>query len=86
MKKIVGIIRPFGITQPIFVYEEGVQIEEVTTTLDDFNNTIFALVDKYDITEVDLAGAKQFNSKIKQELGQEELTRYTDHKININLI
>ena len=38
--KIVGIIKPFDMMQKIYVFNEGDNIETVSTTLEDFNNII----------------------------------------------
>ena len=84
--KIVGIIKPFDLTQRIYVFNEGDNIETVSTTLEDFNNVIFSLCNKYNITNIDLAGAKKFNNQIKENLIKENITKYNINNLSINII
>ena len=43
-KKIVSIIRPFSLIQEIHIYDNGMEVDEINTSLTDFNNTIFNIV------------------------------------------
>lgn len=87
MRKIIGVLQPFTMQQTFYVYEDGNKLEVVT--IEDVNQietTIFNLADKYDITQIDLSGAKFFTQRIKQNLILEEITRYAEHKLNIKCI
>ena len=84
--KIIGIIKPFDMMQKIYVFNEGDNIETVSTTLEDFNNIIFSLCNKYNITNIDLAGAKKFNNQIKENLIKENISKYKINQLNINII
>ena len=43
-KKIVSIIRPFSLIQEIHIYDNGMEVDEINTSLTDFNNTIFNII------------------------------------------
>lgn len=80
MKKIIASIRPFDMQQYLYVFEDGEKIDEATVSLSDVENTVLDFINKYQITDVDIAGPKQFNQKIGQGL----ITKYS--AININFI
>ena len=66
--------------QHLYVFEDGEKIDEATVSLSDVENTVLDFINKYQITDVDIAGPKQFNQKIGQGL----ITKYS--AININFI
>ena len=80
MKKIIAPIRPFDMQQHLYVFEDGEKIDEATVSLSDVENTVLDFINKYQITDVDIAGPKQFNQKIGQGL----ITKYS--AININFV
>lgn len=80
MKKIIASIKPFDMQQRLYVFEDGEKIDEATVSLSDVENTVLDFINKYQITDVDIAGPKQFNQKIGQGL----ITKYS--AININFI
>ena len=80
MKKIIASIKPFDMQQYLYVFEDGEKIDEATVSLSDVENTVLDFINKYQITDVDIAGPKQFNQKIGQEL----ITKYS--MVNINFV
>lgn len=78
MKKIIASIRPFDMQQYLYVFEDGEKIDEATVSLSDVENTVLDFINKYQITDVDIAGPKQFNQKIGQGL----ITKYSMANIN----
>jgi hypothetical protein len=86
MRKIVGLIKPFDLKQNLYVYEDGNKIESASPQLDNINNTIFALADKYNIVQVDLVGPKQYIRGLTKKLQEAEMAKYNENKININII
>lgn len=86
MKKIVCILRPFDTKQQIYVYENGNKIDTLSIFIDDFNETIFALSSKYNINQVDLTGPKQFARGLTSLFEKEEIKKYNQNKIHINII
>jgi hypothetical protein len=86
MRKIVGLVRPFDMKQNFYVYEDGNKIDTATPHIDDINSTIFALADKYNITQVDLVGPKQYIRGLTKKFQEAEMQKYNENKININIV
>lgn len=85
-KKVVGILRPFDLAQSFYVYEDGNKIDAAYPTIDEINNTLFQFIEKYDISQIDLTGPKQYARGISNKFQEAELMKYNQHKITINLI
>lgn len=86
MRKIVGILRPFEYQQKVFVYEDGNKIDGIQDTIDNIPMVIVELAQKYEITQVDLTGPKQYSKGISQKIHNKEFTKYNKNILNINLI
>lgn len=85
MKKIVALIRPFDLEQAVYVFENGNKIDMITSPLDDINNSIFQLIDKYSLDEIELIGPKSYAKGIKNKFEEEELSKYNENKIKISI-
>jgi hypothetical protein len=85
-RKIIGIIRPFIAKQNLYVYEDGNKIDSASPKLEDINKTIFSFIDKYDVQQLDLVGPKQYNRGLAKQFQEEELAKFSENKIHINLI
>ena len=86
MKKIIGVLRPFDRRQNFYVYEDGNKLDTKQPTVDEINETIFALCQKYEITQVDLTGPKQYNRGLKKKIELAEMQKYNENKLTINII
>ena len=86
MRKIIGILRPFDIKQQFFVYEDGNKIDNAETIVDDIPKEILKLANEYDITQIDLTGPKQYAKGIRKKIQEQEITTYSENKLEINLI
>lgn len=85
-RKIIGILRPFDLDQNLFVYEDSNKIDAVKTTIENLNESLFALVEKYNIKQIDLTGPHQFLRGIKKDFKEKEFEKYSIDNIEINLI
>lgn len=86
MKKIISIIEPFAFTQQIYVYEDGNKLDAAVVELDKLKNVIFAIAERFDITDIDLKGSSKFLEGIKTDILKEELAKYGVNKLKINII
>lgn len=86
MKKIVGILQPFTLTQKVFVYENGNKIDATDTTIDKINDVVFNFAEEYKITKVDLMGPQQFSKGIGNKLQEAELIKYSKNTLEINYL
>ncbi len=84
--KIVGILRPFDRRQNFYVYKDGNKVDKISVTLDEMNNSIFALSEKYQITRLDLTGPKQYARGIAKQLQEAEMIKYEKNILEINII
>ena len=85
-KKIVSIIRPFSLIQEIHIYDNGMEVDEINTSLNDFNNTIFNIVNPENINQIDLFGPRKYLNGLKKELLQIGKTKYQKDDLVINIL
>ena len=85
-KKIVSIIRPFNLIQEIHIYDNGMEVDEINTSLKDFNNTIFNIVNTEDINQIDLFGPRKYLNGLKKELLQIGKTKYQKDNLVVNIL
>lgn len=76
MKKIVTSLQPFELNQILYVYEDGNKLDLIETTLKDLEANLFMLVEKYDITEVNFFGPKQYSKGIKKQIDEKKIEKY----------
>ena len=86
MKKIVGVLRPFDLEQSFYVYENGNKIDMANPTVDEINEIIFSFVEKYDVSQIDLTGPKQYSKGISKKIKEAEVLKYNKNSLIINLI
>ena len=85
-KKIVSIIRPFSLIQEIHIYDNGMEVDEINTSLNDFNNTIFNIINTENINQIDLFGPRKYLNGLKKELLQIGKTKYQKDDLVINIL
>ena len=85
-KKIVSIIRPFSLIQEIHIYDNGMEVDEINTSLTDFNNTIFNIINTENINQIDLFGPRKYLNGLKKELLQIGKTKYQKDDLVINIL
>ncbi len=86
MKKIVSVLKPFTFQQNIFIYEDGVRIDNLISNWDTLQEDILYIALKNNINEINLLGSNTYSEKIKEKIKELELTKYNENKLNINLI
>lgn len=60
MTKTVVVIRPNAYKQKMYIYKDGNKIEEHEFFLKDFDDVINTKITKFDITQADFVGPKNF--------------------------
>lgn len=85
MRKIVGIVRPFDMNQTFMVYEDGNKLDVVETTLENLNNTILGLADKYSVDNVNLIGPQKFLHGISNKLKEEFSLKYDNRNLTVDI-
>ena len=88
MKKIIGMLRPFQMEQTLMVYEDGNKIDIAKSSVEEFHNTIFNLMDKHQTYRIDLVGPKKYSQGLANQIREasEKQTKYQLNEIEINII
>ena len=86
MKKIIGIIQPFVATQQIYVYEDGNKLACEQPRMNELNETIFSLMEEYNVVQLDLVGPKQYNRGLSKKIKEAEMTKFSSNKLEINIV
>ena len=85
MKKIVSVIKPFVVNQNVFVYEDGNKIDVISANLEDIENSLIEIAEKYNVIDIELIGSKNYSKGIKNKIETAEMTKYNTNKLNIKL-
>lgn len=86
MAKIVGMLGPFNPTQTLIVYENGQKLAVVEANMDNLYDTVFSLIDTYEVDQIDLTGPKNFSRGISRRIEEAEMEKYSYNKVKINII
>lgn len=86
MKKIIGIIHPFDMTQTFYVYDDDKKLITAETTMNNIVDTILNLASTYNVNQVDLTGSKHFIEGIINETQKKEMNKYNQNKLIIKCI
>lgn len=86
MRKIIGMIRPFEMNQTLMVYEDGNKIDICKTTMEELYPSIFALVEKHEVYQLDLVGPKSYTKGLKNQIDKAATVKYADNKLEVNII
>ncbi len=84
---LASYIRPFDAKQKIYVLDKNKKdTEEIRLTdIGSFANTVVQLLSEYYITELELHGREDFCSHLKEEVLNEEMTKYNNNQLKITL-
>ena len=80
------MIRPFDLDQILMVYEDGNKIDMINSKLENLNDNIFTLMEKYNVYQLDLTGPKKYVKGLKNQIDKDFVTKYSEKKIEINII
>lgn len=84
--KIVVIANPTCLFQKIFVSKNDEVIDQFGVTYDDIQDITYALVDKYDITDIFFSGPMSYVEKIAKDIENNQVIRYGMTKIKVHFI
>lgn len=86
INKIIVWTSPTSLFQKIFVMKEGTMIDKMGVQINDLEETLFSLVDKYEIYQIDFSGTQSFAKGIGDKLNNNQITKYNCTKISINYV
>lgn len=86
MKKIISALQPFAMTQEIIVYENGNKIDVISTTIENFSETILNTTNKYNITQLEFLGPVKYAQGIGKKIKEAEILKYNVNKLEIKYL
>lgn len=84
MDRIIVYTSPVAPLQKILAIKDGQLIDQVGIWPNDLVETIFAMVQKYDIQDIDFTGIKSFALNFIEEMKQP--SAYNSNNLNINFV
>jgi len=81
---ITAFIHAFILEQEVKVYQNGECIKTVKCTLDDLEETIYSLVNLYNIKQINLAGNQLYSLRVKEKMMDSKYNKFKD-KLEINI-
>ena len=86
MTKIIGIIQPFDKQQHFYVYQDGNKIESLSFTIDQINETLFSLCQKYNTNIVNLSAPHRYLQGVINSIKKAEYSKYSKNNLDIKII
>ena len=84
--KIIVWTSPVAPFQKIYVMQDGILVDQAGILPNDIVEIVFALVDKYHITEINFSGTRSFAETFINELKKEQAVRYGYECLNIDFV
>ncbi len=86
MKKIIMVLKPFVLNQPVYVYDDQKLID--TYEIDTFNisKKIIETAKLYNISQIDVSGPKEYAKGITNQIAKKELEQYSTNQLTFNYI
>lgn len=54
--------------------------------MNELNETIFSLMEEYNVVQLDLVGPKQYNRGLSKKIKEAEMTKFSSNKLEINIV
>ena len=75
-----------GPKQYIYVFKDDKRVESIGVDINDLNEIAFACIQKYNITNIDLSGARMYMQGIEKSLIESGLTNYNISNLSFKYI
>jgi hypothetical protein len=86
LDRIVAIVRPFDKMQYVHIYRDGECQCSHGIPMDQFDERLTELAAQYNLSTIDIAGPEAFTQKLKDDIEKYNITKYSENKLEINLI
>ena len=86
MKRITVAIMPFITFQHIYVLQNKELIHDCECTIDELSEILYAVAKEYDVHDIEFLGTPKFNTKLKEEIEKDCVTKYDNYQLNITLV
>lgn len=84
-RKIIGAVKPFCLMQEFYVYEDGNKIDTISLKTNNIDKEILPFVEKYNVSEINLIGSKQFNRGLSKKIKAAEMAKFNKNELIINI-
>ena len=84
--KIVVWTNPTAPFQKIYVFKDGALVDQMGVKFEDAKDIIYALLDKYELTEVNFSGTYGYGEKIATAVENDQIIRYGKQKLDIKFV
>jgi hypothetical protein len=86
MTKIIIHGGPVETFQHIYTYVDGEKVDTLGVRIDELAEVALELVTKYNITDIDLAGARYFMEGIESLIKEEAVKQYSLESLNFRYV
>ena len=76
----------FGPLLYVYIYKDGEKIDSIGVSMENLEEVVFASIEKYNITTIDLSGARGFMQGIEKSLREKEIAQYSTDKITFRYV
>ena len=87
VNKIIVWTNPTAPFQKVYVMKDGTLVDQLGVKFEDVEDVVYALADKYHISQVDFSGTPSYGEKIANNLKNNQIVKYGKADIlTINMI
>ena len=86
MYKLLIRGEPVGPKQYVYIFKDDKRVETIGVDIADLKEIVLACVEKYDITSIDLSGARMYMQGIEKDLISSDLTSYNINSLSFRYI
>lgn len=84
LNRIIVVTSPVEVMQKVFVFQNGELKDQLPVPTMELQEVLPALVEKYNIVDINFTGAKVYAQKIGDELEKTFITKYGENKVTIS--
>ena len=86
MDRIIIRGEPTGPFQHLYVYAKEKKVESIGIDFNDLEEVVFEILNKYNISHIDLSGPKTYMQGIEKLLTQANTTTYSTHNLTFRYV
>jgi hypothetical protein len=86
MDRIIIRGEMFGPFQHIYAYVNSVKVESIGVSMENLEEVVFALLDKYNLSHIDLSGSRMFMQGIEHSIKEKAVTQYSKGEITFRYV
>ena len=84
--KIVIWTSPTIRFQKLYVFKEGEMVDQIGVTVEDLNETLLALMNKYNINRLDFSGTHSYAEGLVKDFQEKSMLKFGVNDVRINYV